>query len=306
MGDNTMNRRQFLKMGASAGACALSCCPSKTATAAEETKEFVGVLVDTTRCTGCRRCEAACAKENGLPIPDIEDQSVFERVRRTDTTAWTVVNRYETDKGIVSIKGQCMHCNQPACAAACLVKAMLKKKDGPVIWRESKCMGCRFCMISCPFDVPKFEYESPNPKIQKCNLCYTRLEKGERPACVESCPVDALMFGARREILTDARARIVNTADRYYPDVYGDTIAGGTGWLYLSSVPFEQIGLNTNLSKIAYPEYTKGFLYGVPVIFVLWPAMLAGMSLLTQRAEKAHAKGETEAVKEQETVEERG
>ena len=301
-----MNRRQFLKMGASAGAFALSCCPSKTASATEEAKEFVGVLVDTTRCTGCRRCEAACAKQNGLPVPDIEDPSVFERVRRTDTTAWTVVNRFETDKGLVSVKGQCMHCNQPACAAACLVKAMLKKKDGPVIWRESKCMGCRFCMISCPFDVPKFEYESPNPKIQKCNLCYTRLEKGERPACVESCPVDALMFGPRREILNDARARIANNSDTYYPDVYGDTIAGGTGWLYLSSVPFEQIGLNPNLSKIAYPEYTKGFLYGVPVIFVLWPAMLAGMSLLTQRAEKAHAKEETEAQKKQKTAEEKG
>jgi len=148
-------------------------------------------------------------------------------------------------------------------------------------------------MISCPFNIPKFEYDSPNPKIQKCNLCYSRLEKGEKPACVAACPVDALMFGTRRDILSNARTRIATEPDKYTKHIYGDEVAGGTGWLYLSSVPFDQIGINTNLSKIPYPEYTKGFLYGVPVVFVLWPAILLGMSQLTKRAEKVSAQEET-------------
>jgi len=298
MGDNTMNRRQFLKMGASSGILALASGAPKPAMASEEMTQFAGVLVDTTRCTGCRKCELACAKQNGFPLPDIEDKSIFDNVRNTSTTAWTVVNRFETDKGTIYAKKQCMSCNQPGCAAACLVKAMYKKKDGPVIWRENKCMGCRYCMISCPFNIPKFEYDSPNPKIQKCNLCYTRLEKGERPACVAACPVEALMFGTRKAVLNSARARIATEPEKYTQDIYGERVAGGTGWFYLSSVPFDQIGMKTNLSNIPYPEYTKGFLYGVPVVFVLWPAMMIGMSQLSKKAGKVRAEGEQENAKE--------
>jgi len=281
-----MNRRQFLKAGASAGICALTCGASKGAEASKGEIEFDGVLVDTTRCLGCRKCEAACAKENGLPVPDIDDTTIIEKERTTDVTSWTIVNRYKTEKGTFNVKRQCMHCNQPACAAACLVKAMLKKKDGPVIWRESKCMGCRYCMISCPFDVPKFEYNSVNPKIQKCNLCFNRLEKGKKPACVEACPAEALLFGKRRNILENARKRISKNPDKYHNHIYGEKVAGGTSWLYLSSVPFDQIGFKTNLSMKPYPEYTKGFLYGVPVIFVLWPAFLLGINHITRKAEE--------------------
>jgi Fe-S-cluster-containing dehydrogenase component len=249
----------------------------------EVNPEFVGVLVDTTRCVGCRSCEFACAEANGLPEPDDDDDAMFAHERKTTETQWSVVNRYETDAGEIFAKKQCMHCCQPACATACLTKAMLKTKKGPVVWRESKCMGCRFCMISCPFDIPKFEYDSPVPKIQKCRMCWERLQEGEQPACVEECPEDALLFGTRQELLDVAKSRIYSEPDKYAHHIYGEHEVGGTGWLYLSSVPFDQIGFRTDLGTDPYPELTKEFLYAVPIVLTLWPAFLLGVSNATKK-----------------------
>lgn len=247
-------------------------------------KEFKGVLVDTTRCIGCRSCEEACAVAHDLPVPDIGDESVFEKERDTSTTQWAVVNRYETDKGEVFVKRQCMHCGQPGCVAACLVKAMKKRANGPVTW-DTNCMGCRYCMVSCPFDIPKFEYHSWNPRIEKCNLCWDRLQEGEIPACVEACPTETLLFGLRRELVEEARKRIYREPEKYINHIYGEYEVGGTAYLYLSAVPFEQIGFKTDLGTIAYPEYSTGFLYAVPIVLILWPAFLMGLSYLTRREE---------------------
>jgi Fe-S-cluster-containing dehydrogenase component len=224
-----------------------------------------------------------CAETNGLPEPDTDDESVLDEVRTTSETQWTVVNRYDTDVGEVFRKEQCMHCSQPACASACLTRAMLKTEEGPVIWREDKCMGCRFCMVSCPFDAPKFEYDSANPKIQKCNLCWERMQEGQLPACVENCPADALTFGTRQELMDEGRRRIYENPDDYIHAIYGEHDAGGTAWLYLSAVPFEQLGLRTDLGTTAYPEFTKDFLYGVPIVLALWPAFLLALSRSTRR-----------------------
>jgi Fe-S-cluster-containing dehydrogenase component len=182
------------------------------------------------------------------------------------------------------VKGQCMHCNQPACASACLTKALLKTEEGPVIWRASKCMGCRMCMVSCPFGVPKFEYDSANPKIVKCDLCWERLEAGGKPACVEACPAGALTFGTRRELLRTARERIHREPDRYVDHIYGEHEAGGTGVLYLASVPFEQLAMDTTLGDVPYPELAKPFLSSVPVVLILFPALM--LALARSRAEQ--------------------
>jgi len=248
-------------------------------------KEFMGVLVDTTRCVGCRSCELACAEAHNLPIPDIGDASVFEKIRTTSETKRSVVNRFNTGKGEIFAKKQCMHCNQPGCVSACPVKAMEKRKEGPVTW-DTNCIGCRYCMVSCPFDIPKFEHHSAAPKLQKCNLCWERFQKGEKPACVEACPGEALMFGTRRALIEEANGRIYKKSGDYFPHIYGEHEAGGTGYLYLSSVPFEQIGFRDDLGTTAYPEYTKGFLYSVPVVLLLWPAFLGGVSAITNRKEK--------------------
>ena len=294
-----INRRSFLKVlgggivgGGIAGVASGNIVIPKKLKAEETVspKQFVGILVDTTRCVGCRSCEAACAEANHLPVPDISDNSVLEKERKTTPSQLTVVSRYQTEKGEIFVKKQCMHCNQPGCVAACLVKAMEKRKEGPVTW-ASNCMGCRYCMPSCPFEMPKFEYESSNPRIQKCSLCWDRLEKGEIPACVDACPEKALTFGPRKKLIEEANRRIYQKPGEYLTHIYGEHEVGGTGYLYISKVPFEQIGFRTDLGTIAYPEYSKGFLYSVPIVLLLWPAFLIGINTLTKREEEKKRKG---------------
>lgn len=284
-----INRRHFLKLwGISiAGAFSGNLLTPKLSRGIEKKldQEFYGILVDTTRCVGCRSCEVACAETNHLPIPDINDQSVFEKERKTSITQWTVVNRFETEKGEVFVKRQCMHCNQPGCVAACLVKAMEKRREGPVTW-NTNCMGCRYCMPSCPFEIPKFEFHSANPKIQKCNMCWERLKKGEKPACVENCPEEALFFGLRREIIEEAKRRIYQKPGEYISHIYGEHEVGGTGYIYISKVPFEQIGFRKDLGTTPYPEFTKDFLYSVPLVLILFPSFLIGVNALTKRDEE--------------------
>ena len=280
-----MNRRDFLKVSGVAG-MALTGTGSEGSESSPSSPEFSGVLVDTTRCIGCRACEKACAAKQGFPVPDAANDGALETPHKTSETSWTVVNRYDTTQGEVFVKTQCMHCWQPACTAACLTKAMNKTEEGPVIWRSSKCMGCRFCMVSCPFDIPKFEYHEWNPKIQKCDLCFDRLQEGKKPACVEACPTDALMFGMKRDLMEIARARIYNHPNRYVHKIYGEHEVGGTGWLYLSAVPFEEIGFRTDLGTTPYPEYTRDFLYGVPLVLFGLPALLYGLNQMSGSAEE--------------------
>ena len=244
------------------------------------TGEPMSVLVDTTVCMGCRMCELACARENGLPEP--EPKVDFSVIRKTSDTQLTVVNRYETSKGTVSVKRQCMHCLTPACTSACLTKALTKSEAGPVVWRDGKCMGCRYCMISCPFDAPKFEYDSVNPRIQKCQMCASRLVGGEKPACVENCPAGALLFGTRREMLDEGHRRIAMEPEKYVHHIYGEDEAGGTSWLYLSAVPFGEIGFPTGIGSEAYPVFTKEFLYAVPFLLTIFPPLLLAVSEATK------------------------
>lgn len=287
-----MNRREFLTAAGTVGATLAA--RDLSAEEIREKKEFVSVLVDTTRCIGCRACERACGETHDLLVPDVENDGALEQERSTSDTQWTVVNRYETSKGEVFVKRQCMHCWQPACAAACLTNAMHKTEDGPVIWHPDRCMGCRYCMVSCPFNVPKFEYHSWNPKIQKCNMCWERLQAGLKPACVDACPTDALMFGMKRDLMEIARFRVYNHPTRYVHSIYGEHVVGSTGWLYLSAVPFEELGFQTDLGNTPYPEFTRDFLYGVPVVLFGMPALLLGLHLLAERRETvAETEGES-------------
>jgi Fe-S-cluster-containing dehydrogenase component len=275
-----IDRRNFFRVIGLTGASLTIGNELIASPASESEIEFYGVLYDSTRCVGCQSCEFACAEANGLPEPS--DTLEIGVLRKTDETRRTVINGYNTSKGEVYIKRQCMHCNEPACTAACLTQAMHKTKEGPVEWRGEKCMGCRYCMVSCPFDIPKFEYHSPNPEIIKCNMCFDRLQEGKIPACVESCEAEALMFGSRRDLIKEARKRIHENPDLYFDHIYGEKEAGGTGFLYISPVPFDEIGMNTKIQKTSYPSLSKGFLYSVPTVFVLWPALLLGIQEATK------------------------
>jgi Fe-S-cluster-containing dehydrogenase component len=271
-----LNRRGFFKL---LGVTGITLAVGKDAVAAPRGKnndvEFYGILYDAARCKGCRGCEFDCADAHGLPEPLPTKE--IQANRKTSDTCNTVINSYKTSKGEVFSKRQCMHCNEPACVAACLTQAMHKTTMGPVTWDGNKCMGCRYCMVSCPFDSPKFEYHSVNPKIQKCDMCFERLKTGEPPACAYNCPNEALLYGKRRDLLNEAHRRISEKPDLYIDQIYGEHAAGGTGWLYLSPVPFEELGMNNNLQQASYPALTTGFLYAVPSIFVLVPAFLLGI-----------------------------
>jgi formate dehydrogenase iron-sulfur subunit len=275
-----MKRRTFLQLVAAVAGASLT--GSRRAEAAAVVQgEPIGMLVDLTACVGCRTCEAACAEANGLPEPAYDATTVDETLRTTSERQWVVVNRHATSKGEVFARRQCMHCLQPACTSACLTKALYKTPEGPVVWRESKCMGCRFCMISCPFDVPKFEYHSAVPRIQKCRMCWDRLQAGQKPACVENCPAEALTVGPRSELLEIARQRIYGNPGKYQSHIYGEREVGGTSVLYLSAVPFAELGFPTGLGETPYPEYTRDFLTAVPIVLTLWPAFLLALRRAT-------------------------
>lgn len=275
-----MDRRGFLQTSVVIGGTAIA-GKKLNAQVKKNPEEFVGILVDTTRCIGCRACEVACSEEHDLFVPDVLHDGALEEFRKTSVKQWTVVNKFQTDKGDVFVKRQCMHCYQAACAAACPTEAMKQTGNGPVIWRGGKCIGCRYCMTSCPFEMPKFEYNEWNPKIQKCTMCYERLEAGEKPACVEACPTETLIFGTRVKNLEIARHRIYSHPDEYVHHIYGEHEAGGTGYVYLSAVPFDQIGFRNDLGDLAYPEYTTGFLYSVPMVLFGLPALLLGLNALS-------------------------
>lgn len=276
----SINRRNFFKVLGVTGAALAVGRDLKAAPAGDGEIEFRGMLYDSARCKGCHGCEFDCADANGLPMPEAVKEDA--PVRKLSPTQRTVVNGYDTSKGRVYIKIQCMHCNQPACVSACLTQAMHKTKAGPVIWREEKCMGCRYCMVSCPFDIPQFEYHSNNPKIEKCDMCFNRLKTGEIPACAFNCPNEALFYGTRRQLIAEAHKRIVENPDTYVDYLYGENEAGGTCWMYLSPVPFHELGVK-KVQKASYPALTKGFLYGVPSIFVLFPALLLGIHQATKK-----------------------
>jgi len=285
----TVNRRDFLRVVAVAGGAAFL----GTAADAEALYDLsgwpdrMGMLTDLTECVGCRSCEAACNAANRLPAPEVpfDEKSVFEQKRRPTANAYTVVNRYEPPKSgnPVYRKVQCNHCEEPSCAAACPVRAYTKTPEGAVLYDKDVCFGCRYCMVACPFYAPAYDYESAlEPRVVKCTMCHGRVKAGGVPACAGACPMGAVVFGKRKELLSVARDRIRKHPDRYVDRIYGEVEAGGTSWMYLSGVPFGELDFPTKLPGKPIVENTKGFLSAVPLVLTLWPALL-GMCYAANR-----------------------
>ena len=313
-----MNRRKFLTFMGTAGVVS-ALGTAKVAEAGVHTFPYYdngyGVLHDLTRCIGCRQCEAGCNKVNKLPAPEVPftDLTVTHKKRRTTTTAWTVVNRYDLGENeFVFRKQQCFHCNDPACASACFTKCYIKNPDGSVIYNDKQCVGCRYCMVACPFYIPSFEYEEAfDPIIQKCTFCKSRLDKGQLPGCVESCTMDALTFGRRKDLINIARKRIAANPDKYLDYIYGEHDCGGTAWMVIMPKPkgmaqcatgnpaeakdaMKKVGLDTTLGTQPMGELTYGALGTVPMIISFWPLLLGGAYGITKRRE-AIAKANQEA-----------
>jgi Fe-S-cluster-containing dehydrogenase component len=202
-------------------------------------------------------------------------------------TQFTVVNQTDApDGGDRFGKKQCMHCLSPACASACPVRAIDKQPSGPVTYDPARCMGCRYCMVACPFDVPRYEYESATPRVRKCSFCAPRQAKGLPPACAEVCPSGALTFGKRHELLEEAKKRVYAPGSKYVRQVYGEHEAGGTSWLYISDVAFEKLALPAGVPERPYTDLVSGALSAPPFIMTLWPPLLMGLYTFSKRREQ--------------------
>jgi len=259
----------------------------------------MGVLVDLTKCNGCRQCEAACQQAAGFEVPtkkELLDESVFAQQRYPGPRSYTTVNRFPAGEGAagegaVYVKTNCLHCNDPACASACLVGAMRKQANGAVTYDAGKCMGCRYCMVACPFEIPRYEYDDVwAPQVRKCSFCWDKVASGEEPvpACVQACPKQCLIYGKRSELLARAHARIEEHPDEYVNHVYGEHEAGGTSWLYLSAVPFDRLGF-LNVGTAAPPDLAETIQHGVFNHFippVAWCAVL-GLAMWLTRPDRA-------------------
>jgi Fe-S-cluster-containing dehydrogenase component len=267
-----VTRRDFFKItGTAAGTAAAALAGVETAQARPALDpDRVGVLCDFTLCVGCRRCEYACAEENDLPhgtLESYDDKTVLAEMRRPDQHAFTVINRYPAREGQpkpLDVKVNCLHCEHPACVSACPVSALEKNPHGPVTYDAWRCIGCRYCMVACPFQIPAYEYFEPlKPRVMKCNLCTDRtLKEGRAPACVEICPQEALLFGARDALLSVAHDRIRTHPGRYLNHVYGEYEAGGTSWLYLCDRSFQEVDLPAVASH-SPAEVTEHIQHGI-------------------------------------------
>jgi Fe-S-cluster-containing dehydrogenase component len=276
-----INRRVFLGAMAALGSTAAlgSAKKALASTEFEGYPDSFGLLTDLTACVGCRSCEKACNEENKLPAPvqPFDDSSVFEQKRMPTQKAYTVVNRYDNpkdkDKPIYR-KIQCNHCKEPACLTSCPIHAYSKTPEGAVKYDPDLCFGCRYCMTACPFYIPAYDYWSAfEPQIMKCTMCLPRVKAGKMTACAEACPAGAITFGKREELIKIARKRIEENPGKYVDHIYGEKEVGGTNWMYIAGVPFDQLGFPTNLPNKPLIEETKGFLGAVPVVLTAWPAL---------------------------------
>jgi len=248
-----LSRRRFIKLAGVAGAATVAVRPTRAEASSLKVVNTPAVLVDTTRCAGCRACEAACSESNALAAPAMAGQdAVFEKARATDVGVYTVVNRFPNPASPGDarfVKRQCMHCLDPACVSACMLGALKKGQFGVVSYDPDLCIGCRYCQMSCPFNIPKFEWSKVFPKIVKCEFCKERLAQGQQPGCCEACPTGAVIFGKYTDLLADAHARLAQHPERYVPTIYGESEVGGTQVLYLSHVDFAKLGLPTYTSE---------------------------------------------------------
>ncbi len=277
-----LSRRDVLKL-AGLGGAALA-LPASLASASGGGPSVVpphavSMLYDATVCTGCKACMSACNATNHLEPDTGLSDGLHQMPADLNSRTMNIIKLYNDPAGSWSfVKRQCMHCLEPACVAGCPFKALEKDRDlGVVTWDGAKCIGCRYCEISCPYQIPKFEWDKFNPRIVKCQFCYEqRLKDGKHPGCTGACPTGAVIYGTRENLLADARRRIAGYPGKYYKDrVYGETEGGGTQVFYLSRVPFSRLGL-PSLSDESNPHYaTKvsskiyGWLAGPAIVFAL-------------------------------------
>ena len=237
------------------------------------------ILTDVTKCIGCRECVIACKKKYGL------DQEYPRRWVMHDGLSalnWTSV--LQVKNGFV--RKLCRHCLEPACASVCPVAALRKTKSGAVIYDSSRCLGCRYCMMSCPFEIPRYDWESRVPTVRKCIMCAESIERGEQPACTQACPVQATIFGDRDELLEKAHNSISLKSDKYLNHIWGEKEVGGTCVLYISHIDLDFLNRGKQLGIEGLPKLTAPAMEAVPYTFAGMGIFLIGLNWIIKRRMK--------------------
>jgi Fe-S-cluster-containing dehydrogenase component len=307
----SMNRRDFLKTAAAGSGALLASTvtPAFASMPKELPPQAVGILYDATLCIGCKSCVVNCKIYNSVPggALYLKDRAVSYDLNPAEpywdaandlssktlnvikvNKTGTAVNKDSVENGYSFIKQHCLHCISPACASVCPVGALSKNPvTGVVNYDKDKCFGCRYCMIACPFNIPRYEYERAIPQVRKCQLCHHRFEEGKYSACCEFCPTGASIFGKVVDLRKEAQKRLTlktgddydfpvqtvdskeksrRTVSKYINHVYGLKEAGGTQYLLLAGVPFEMLGFNKNISDEVLPDLTWAYIAKIPAV----------------------------------------
>jgi formate dehydrogenase iron-sulfur subunit len=239
-----------------------------------------GILYDATLCIGCKMCEKACAEQHGLPY----DDNIAAEQKQSEHKYTVVLNH--DDK---FMRRLCMNCLDPTCVSVCPVAALRKSALGPVVYEASRCIGCRYCMMACPFSVPKYEWSKTLPLVQKCDMCADRVANGLPTACAEACPTGATKFGDRDQLIAEAKDRLAKGQGQYVNHIYGVEEVGGTSVLMLSSAPFETFGYKIDISTEALPLLTYRVLSHIPDVVAIGAVALGGIWWLCNREKEVAA-----------------
>ncbi len=243
------------------------------------------ILTDTTKCIGCRECVIACKTrynlENAIPRRWSAEDGLSAR-------NWTSIIERPDSK---YVRKQCRHCLEPACVSACPVNALSKNEDGAVVYNSSKCIGCRYCMMACPYGIPRYDWDRPIPYVRKCILCAEYISDGKQPACTEACPTEATIFGDREELIVEAHRRINANPGKYINRVWGEHEVGGSQVLYISDIDLSFLTYGRSLGERPLPDRTAAAMHAVPYAFVGMGSLMAGIGWVIGRRMKNEEQG---------------
>jgi len=293
----SMDRRTLLKGLAIAGAGAVA--PAEASEKyAEAPGDAVGMLYDATRCIGCQACVTACKTANNLP------GNRYDPPEDLSGETKNIIRLYEEADETSYMKSQCMHCVDPGCCNACMIGAFKKREYGIVTWDPDRCIGCRYCQVACPYNIPKFQWNTGVPLIVKCELCNHiihdpdtgTLREGALPGCCQACPKEAVIFGKYTDLIEDAKQRVADRPERYWgpdgePKIFGLTDGGGTQVLYLADLNFEKLGLPT-LGDEGTAKQAREIQHGIYRGFIAPVALYGVLGLVMWRNRRAATKEE--------------
>ena len=309
----SIKRREFLKAAVTGSAAVALPAPAEARPNLEIPPNAVGMLYDATLCIGCKACMVGCKEANDMPVENADQSPIWDVATDTSGKTLNIIKLYKNGTaevkdreidGFSFVKRHCLHCVDPGCISVCPTTAMRKDPDtGVVTHHPEACIGCRYCVWACPYNVPKWDFEEAFGRINKCEFCNHRLVEGKLPGCVEHCPTGASLFGTREQMLEEAHRRLAqepgstyqyarNTLDdpnrheaivpHYIDRVYGETQGGGTQVLVLAGVPFEDLDLPI-IPERSFASISETIQHTVYKGMVAPLALLGGLMFVSRR-----------------------